>query len=621
MRSGALAAASKWYRRGDQSSEDSRSSLSTPLLSLRRAFSASTKERPKQCELCNEIICYDKEPIQGVCACLKTIVSIKVNDMAHMARGYDLALMSNLPGNKKDQAKPATIYLSADGYLVRDPEGVIREGSLSESGINLDDLSNRLKDKALKKSILKVTSRVGHTLTKRQMFMYSLGKVLAFIIAIGSGVTTAAAFVALNLVSAGAPTIALAILIFFAGFVVNWYLNRNSVPCILVDCFGKHRPFQTLMLRMKISRKGLMWTGILLSLCVGLTNAVLTYSSTFTLARTFSFLGASAFPPLAAVLGIVTLICLSATMFYSYRKLVKMEKPLQAIRGFLEDLFSIRENNSITGKKLGHNFHENGQLKSVTRRVIERALTGFLGLTLLALAALGLFMTMNASAAGFNKSLLRIIPSASVQAVDIAGKVICLVGATLGRIPFTVRNLYICLEKVFVHLHEEGKAAIVSARIGEKPTQTELSEDEKKEMRAYHRALAWYYVKVVFLYGLAVVNAIGNGLISIVGWGGAYTAAGDLNSKAIAAGAGGSVNSGMVGGSSISVKPPKRPERSGGSPASLDTRLPTIPEHLIFIPPPSDKGNKKVEVGSDLSTTPSTGMHSTISSAAIRSIG
>ncbi|HSW71156.1 MAG TPA: hypothetical protein VLH77_04170, partial [Gammaproteobacteria bacterium] len=340
--------------------------------------------------------------------------------------------MSNLPGNKKDQAKPATIYLSADGYLVRDPEGVIREGSLSESGINLDDLSNRLKDKALKKSILKVTSRVGHTLTKRQMFMYSLGKVLAFIIAIGSGVTTAAAFVALNLVSAGAPTIALAILIFFAGFVVNWYLNRNSVPCILVDCFGKHRPFQTLMLRMKISRKGLMWTGILLSLCVGLTNAVLTYSSTFTLARTFSFLGASAFPPLAAVLGIVTLICLSATMFYSYRKLVKMEKPLQAIRGFLEDLFSIRENNSITGKKLGHNFHENGQLKSVTRRVIERALTGFLGLTLLALAALGLFMTMNASAAGFNKSLLRIIPSASVQAVDIAGKVICLVGATLG---------------------------------------------------------------------------------------------------------------------------------------------------------------------------------------------
>jgi len=78
---------------------------------------------------------------------------------------YDLELMAKLPSNDKNQAATGTIYLSSDDgtYVVRDPKRVVQTGSLKDSGIDLRNLANRLNDPELKKQILEVTSKAGHT--------------------------------------------------------------------------------------------------------------------------------------------------------------------------------------------------------------------------------------------------------------------------------------------------------------------------------------------------------------------------------------------------------------------------------------------------------------------------
>lgn len=87
---------------------------------------------------------------------------------------YNLALMSTLPLNNKNEidaykVEHYTIYLSADNksYLVRDANGVIREGSLKN--IDLSNLDKRLNDEELKKQILAITFKAGHTQQKQKM--------------------------------------------------------------------------------------------------------------------------------------------------------------------------------------------------------------------------------------------------------------------------------------------------------------------------------------------------------------------------------------------------------------------------------------------------------------------
>jgi hypothetical protein len=93
------------------------------------------------------------------------------------AAGYDLELMSNLPGNDQKQARIGKIYLSPnyDSYLVRDPQGEIQTGSLKDIDINLSDLSNPLGDKTLKDKILEVTSKAGHTHAGLMIYSADLG--------------------------------------------------------------------------------------------------------------------------------------------------------------------------------------------------------------------------------------------------------------------------------------------------------------------------------------------------------------------------------------------------------------------------------------------------------------
>ncbi|MGQ3892356.1 alpha/beta hydrolase-fold protein [Legionella sp. CNM-4043-24] len=84
---------------------------------------------------------------------------------------YELALMSTLPDNNTANAENGIIYLSEEGnYVVRDPGGVVQEGTLDTSERDLSQLQMSLKNSDLKSAILKVTSNAGHT-PKKNLYL------------------------------------------------------------------------------------------------------------------------------------------------------------------------------------------------------------------------------------------------------------------------------------------------------------------------------------------------------------------------------------------------------------------------------------------------------------------
>lgn len=374
------------------------------------------------------------------------------------------------------------------------------------------------------------------TMSARQKVLTALGYLFAGIIAVGCGVSTAAAFITLNIMTMGLPCYLITGLIFVAGFAMNWYINKNAVPGVLVEIFGKGRPFQSLMEESKnvpLSKwkKVAMGVGVLLALSVGFTNGVLTYAGTFSLTSAFGFLAviSPALPWIAAILAGVTLVCLTAVMLKNIALLVRTKDVWKSCKDFLYTLFSI-------DPSLPHNRN-----KSKARRIFERSVTVFFTFVALPLAAFGLYMTMNASAAGAKIFLLRNIPQASLVAVEVASKVISLGFALLGRIPFTVRNIFRTLAKVFTK--EEEPQPLSS------PSQPAAGSQAQPSTAA--RVL--YVLEGVALHSLCVVNAVGNGLISVVGGGG------------VAAGIGGSINSLVAGASNIHLT---APSASAGFPQS-----------------------------------------------------
>jgi hypothetical protein len=389
------------------------------------------------------------------------------------------------------------------------------------------------------------------TMNRRQKFLTGLGYFFASIIAIGSGVSTAAAFVTLNLVSAGLASYIIAGLIFSAGTLMNWYINKNAVPEVLVDIFGKGKLFQGLMEVAKgqplsKNRKRAMWFGFLLALSVGITNGVLTYASTFSLSTAFGFLAAisPAFPPIAGVLAGVTLICLTALMLKNIAAVIKTKNLKESCLNFLRNLVS-------TDPSLPHN-----QGKSRRRIVAERITTTLLTMVALPLAGLGLYMTMNACAAGAKTFLLKNIPKASVLAVEIVSKTISLGFALLGRIPFTFKNTLRIISRLFPEKAAQPAGEALPSQI--KPPKVSLA------------AQALYVLKAVALYTLCVVNAVGNGLISIVGGGGPERV------ESMLAGVGGTWNSFVAGASNINLASPST------SPLPPPPKLPFVKEPAVL---------------------------------------
>lgn len=86
-------------------------------------------------------------------------------------KGYELALMSTLPDHNKAKAENGIIYLSEDGqYVVRDPKGVMQEGTLNTGEIDLSQLEMNLDNSDLESAVLKVTSNAGHT-PKKDLYL------------------------------------------------------------------------------------------------------------------------------------------------------------------------------------------------------------------------------------------------------------------------------------------------------------------------------------------------------------------------------------------------------------------------------------------------------------------
>src|SRR5205823_3879854 len=70
---------------------------------------------------------------------------------------------SSPPTVDHSKVQPKSIYISEkDGYIVRDPKGVIRSGTLD--GIATSYLLWKMDDESFKNFVLKITSKRHHTL-------------------------------------------------------------------------------------------------------------------------------------------------------------------------------------------------------------------------------------------------------------------------------------------------------------------------------------------------------------------------------------------------------------------------------------------------------------------------
>lgn len=260
-----------------------------------------------------------------------------------------------------------------------------------------------------------------------------LGYFLTTIIAVGSGVTTAAAFMMLGLVPAGIASALVASLIFVAGTGINYYIYQSAVGDVLIDIFGKGGLFKGLMQTddgkpLSVGRKILMSVGFLLALSAGITFGALAYSSTFSIVAAFSFLTvlSPGLPAIAATLAVVTVVALTALMLKSIADLIKTENIWKKTKDFLYNLVDINENSP------------QNKGKSKPRIILERSLAVLFTVAILPLAAFGLFMTMNACVPGVKEILINKIPSASAALIDGLSKAITLGLSFLGQLPFVL---------------------------------------------------------------------------------------------------------------------------------------------------------------------------------------
>lgn len=516
--------------------------------------------------------------------------------------------------------------------------------------------------------------------------LLSIGYILTAMIALGCGVSIAAAFIKLSILSGGAASYSIASLLFVAGTAINWLIYKNSVPTVLIGFFGEEelgqilfevpggcdllkteqdptnlktfrspkrssyiryqnklyfynihthqcteldvsdpnlQDFDTKMRMDQLALEGsrsltygeqqeinritghsllsskkkiAMVIGFFLALSAGIMQGLLTYGSTFTLSSAFSFLAviSPALPPIAAVLAIVTIISLTAVLLRNIANWVKTPEMMSVFKQYCRDLFdfktaqcefvattevpradSLHELKLVYGRAyvqvkealyyvdIGQNkcirldssdvkkwalgnrqrillsLEELSLLASLTDQpikskqqiILARALTLFFTLLALPLAALGVFMTMNASALATQAFLLRTIPSASILVVAVISKVLGLGLAFIGRIPFTCRNAIGTINH-FLDLELEKRDI--------------KAQQQAAKARGFSWRHLWADFKTATLYFLCFINAIGNGFIAMVGAG--RTLGPEIGVVIGIAGTGNSLNAGVASG-------------------------------------------------------------------------
>ncbi len=359
---------------------------------------------------------------------------------------------------------------------------------------------------------------------------------------------------------------------------------------IITDITG-HHPLSK-------ARKGLMGFGIFAALSVGITFGALTFTSTFSLTAAFGFLAviSAGFPPIAAFLAVATFICLTALMLKDIADLIKTENIAQKCTRFIKKLFDITssrselivrntlpsieelqsfENESIFIKVADNLYYfnkenmskiedlgvdpnlagsenrklkfddvnkiltANGKYKVRNRATIylSRIVSTILTIAFIPFAIFGLYMTMNACAPGV-KAILLTIPKMSLAAAEVITGAIALGFAFVGQIVFTINTVIKSTGRLF--RAELTQQISEDSTIGKSIDQARTNYNNSKNL--IDKTL--YFMSLTGLYTIAVINAVGNGLISMVG---AATSGFFL----YAAGIGGFINSAAAGFASI----------------------------------------------------------------------
>lgn len=323
-------------------------------------------------------------------------------------------------------------------------------------------------------------------LAQKNKSLYLIGNTLKIMFSIACGIINASALIILNIFGGGVFTYILAAILFCAVVAMNIKMLRNSVPEILIKMFGNDRFFQgftetTDGQPLSTIKKIAMLFGFILALAAGATFGVLAYSSTFSLITAFSILGALsvAFPPIAVFFAAITLVCMTALMLDAIVKVIQMDNMIKKAKLFLYDLID-------TNPLLLRNIN-----KSHGRIVIERAMTLLLTTIALPLAAVGLYMTMNACSIGLS-ALLTKVPHAMAGAVDVAAKFIVFGLALIGQIPFIFRNAVLLVKNLF---------------------------EQTLTIPASYKMTFWDNIKSLCIQVLRLIFATGNGLVSMLGAG------------------------------------------------------------------------------------------------------
>lgn len=283
-------------------------------------------------------------------------------------------------------------------------------------------------------------------------------RLLVAFLAICCGITTAAAlitvittFSALEFLATGAAIYSLAAIQFLATTYTNGRVFGHPVFNFIRGFYYKGRILGGFIYGEEIDAHGestlhrLSWKrlvalGIALVFCIGngLVFGALTYSAVFSLAATFTFLSAATaiLPPIAIILGIITFVCFTALLYKAFHDFLSQPEPFKALKNKFRDFFSL---DPTLPQNMG---------KSPRRILVERVLTILLTLIFLALAGLGLAMTLGACGPGISALLLK-IPHAIPAVVTIVSKVLTWGLGMVANLPFTIKNSVTTVESWF----------------------------------------------------------------------------------------------------------------------------------------------------------------------------
>ncbi|MES2219199.1 MAG: hypothetical protein V4501_12410 [Pseudomonadota bacterium] len=259
-----------------------------------------------------------------------------------------------------------------------------------------------------------------------------IGKSIALIFGLGTGITAAAAFL-----SGGTLIIPALILSSFSAYA-NYRMTNGNIIVVLeegVDGLFKKEKSATgaeddnESPYISQNKQFLLKIGMFLSVTFGATMAALTYVAVLKLA-VFTLLAPVAFllPAFGIVIATVTLISQTVVMTKGFSDIIKVDNLLEKIKSRCWEMFGPDEVRDLGKSKL----------QIVAERSALALVAGGMLLTTIALVMLGIANTLATCAVGF-KDILMSIPNASPAVVSNVSFVITQVFSLVAQIPFVLK--------------------------------------------------------------------------------------------------------------------------------------------------------------------------------------